>query len=99
LEYGLGAGYGFETTRDITITPLLEFVAWHVFDGYYTSATAAVQGAVPELSAAGINIANVKIGARISFHKHQSIYLGYGEAVTNSRWYKEILRLEYRYMF
>ena len=99
LEYGLGMGYQFKPKPEVAVTPLLEFVGWHVFDGYYTSATAAVQGAVPEVSAAGTNIVNVKIGARISFHKHQSIYLGYGEAVTNSRWYKEIMRLEYKYLF
>jgi hypothetical protein len=99
LEYGLGLGYRFETAPEISITPLLEFVGWHVFDGYYTSATAAVQGTLPELSAAGVNIVNVKAGFRISFHQHHSVYLGYGEALTNSRWYKEILRLEYRFLF
>jgi len=97
LEYGLGAGYRFDTTPETAITPLLEFVGWHVFDGYYTSATVVTP--TPELSAAGVNIVNVKAGARISFHQHHSVYLGYGEALTNSRWYKEILRVEYRYLF
>jgi hypothetical protein len=99
LEYGLGAGYRFTPGPAMQITPLIELVSWHVFGGFYTSPTAAVAGTLPELSAAGTDIANVKIGSRISFQEHQSLYLGFGEVMTNARWYKEILRIEYRYVF
>ena len=49
--------------------------------------------------ASGTNIVNLKIGARTSFGRHNSVYVGFGQAVTHSVWYEHIVRLEYRYSF
>jgi hypothetical protein len=92
LIYGIGAGYDFATVSESHITPVLEFVGWSVRGGFATTA------ANPVL-ASGTNIVNGKLGFRYSFHSHNSIYAGFGEAFTNAHWYKEILRLEYRYAF
>jgi hypothetical protein len=47
----------------------------------------------------GTNIVNIKAGARASIGSHNSIYVGFGQAVTHDIWYKHLVRLEYRYAF
>jgi len=49
--------------------------------------------------ASGINIVNIKVGARTFIGHHNSVYVGFGQAVTHDVWYKSIVRLEYRYSF
>ncbi|MBV9155203.1 MAG: hypothetical protein JO097_03015 [Acidobacteriaceae bacterium] len=89
LTYGLGASYDFVSGSDNHVTPVLEFVGWSVLSGFAT-------GPGP---ASGTNIVNAKLGVRFSIHNHNSIYVGFGHALTNAHWYEEILRLEYRYAF
>ena len=89
LTYGLGASYDFLSGSENHITPVLEFVGWSVLGGFAT-------GVGP---ASGTNIVNGKLGVRFSFHTHNSIYVGFGRALTNAHWYEDILRLEYRYAF
>jgi hypothetical protein len=50
-------------------------------------------------SASGDTIVNVKLGVRTYFCEHSDLYMGWGHAVTGSRWYEDIFRLEYRYRF
>jgi hypothetical protein len=50
-------------------------------------------------SATGDTIVNLKLGVRSYFGDHSDLYVGYGRAVTGSRWYEDIFRLEYRYKF
>jgi hypothetical protein len=50
-------------------------------------------------STAGITIANMKIGARLSTGIHHSFYAGYGRELTHSSWYTDIVRFEYRFAF
>ena len=45
------------------------------------------------------NILNLKGGARITIGSHNSIYAGYGRALTGLYWYLRVFRLEYRYSF
>jgi hypothetical protein len=90
LIYGLGGSYDFLSGSEKHITPVVEFVGWRVLSGFDTSTGH---------SASGTNIVNAKIGMRFSFHTHNSIYLGFGHVLTSALWYKEILRLEYRYAF
>ncbi len=89
LTYGLGASYDFLTGSENHVSPVLEFVGWSVRGGFST----------PDGAASGINIVNAKLGVRFSFRRHNSIYVGFGHALTDSHWYEEILRLEYRYAF
>jgi hypothetical protein len=67
-----------------------EVVGWRVFGGFKTP----TQG---EVDADGDNIVNLKLGARIGFDRKNSVYAGFGTALTDNVWYEEIIRLEYRY--
>ena len=59
-------------------------------DGNQTSAEGS--------DASGINIVNLKFGARAIFGQG-SVYAGYGHALTDHTWYDDIFRFEYRYSF
>jgi hypothetical protein len=72
--------------------PVVELVGWSVTGGFQT-------GAAGPTSASGTNIINVKIGTRMGFGGHSSLYVGYGGPVTSADWYNDIVRIEYRYSF
>jgi hypothetical protein len=91
--YGVGPSYKFVNNEQLQAAGVLELVGWNVRSGYVTGTTN------PNSSTAGVNIVNLKIGPRISWHGHQSIYFGYGIALTSQTWYHEIFRTEYRYAF
>jgi hypothetical protein len=99
FTYGIGPSYELYRGETVRITPVLELVGWRVIEGMETNP--ALIGIVkpPVQSADGINIVNMKIGARTSIGNHNSIYVGFGEALTHDIWYKHILRIEYRYTF
>lgn len=89
LTYGVGGSYQFVQRESTRVAGVLELVGWNVQGGMVT----------PPASTDGVNIVNLKIGPRISFAEHQSIYIGYGIALTSNTWYHEIFRTEYRYAF
>lgn len=91
LFYGIGPSYEVVRTPHVRLVPVVELVGWHVLGGL-------VQ--LPPLSSAdGTNIVNVKVGARVIFDDHSSMYAGWGTALTDQVWYKDIVRFEYRYAF
>ncbi len=47
----------------------------------------------------GDTIVNIKLGVRTYIGEHSDIYAGYGHPVTGSRWYEDIVRVEYRLHF
>ncbi len=49
--------------------------------------------------ASGTNIVNLKFGGRIGWKDYSSFYVGYGKALTDAKWYDDILRFEYRLLF
>jgi len=58
------------------------------------------QVVLPPVSPAdGSNIVNLKFGARAIFDNGSSIYAGWGHSLTDQIWYKNIVRIEYRYAF
>jgi len=93
LMYGLGPSYKLIDRDKYQVTPVLELVAWHVFSGLQTGSDNIVQ------SAAGINVFNVKLGARLNSGRGNSIYAGYGRALTSDIWYRNLFRIEYRRAF
>ncbi len=104
LRYGVGLGYTTHRTCDYSVTPIAEFVGWTVLDGAQTNL--ALPGAVED--ATGDTIVNVKLGVRVGFggqsdrvfnYQRNSVYIGYGRAMTGDVWYEDILRLEYRLLF
>jgi hypothetical protein len=88
--YGFGPSYQLVNRENIKFAPVVELFGWHVLGGMQTLANS---------DASGINIVNLKVGARTSFGRHNSVYVGFGQAVTHEVWYEHIVRAEYRYSF
>jgi hypothetical protein len=89
--YGIGPSYKLYNGEHFRLAPVIEFVGWTVTGGFQTGPGSP--------SASGINILNVKIGARMTFGRGSSLYVGYGKALTSADWYDQIVRVEYRYAF
>lgn len=93
LMYGVGPSYQLIVRDGYRLAPVLELVGWHVFGGLETNSANQVQ------SAAGTNIFNAKLGARLDFSGSNSIYAGYGRGLTSSIWYRNLFRIELRHSF
>ena len=93
LFYGIGPSYELVNTGSLRFAPVVELVGWHVLGGLQ-------QLGPPQFAVAadGTNIVNLKLGGRMAFGKN-SIYVGWGKALTDATWYDQILRFEYRYGF
>jgi hypothetical protein len=96
LFYGVGPSYQLYRGERVRIAPVVELVGWTVLGGFETVWLSATTIGV---SAAGTNIANIKIGARTTFGGGNSFYIGYGRAITNAVWYTDLVRAEYRHTF
>ena len=88
--YGIGPSYRIIDGEKFRLSPVVEFVGWNVTSGQQTGTPT---------DASGTNIVNLKIGARMSFKPKNSIYVGYGKALTSADWYDHIVRVEYRHTF
>jgi hypothetical protein len=106
LNYGLGASYALRQQSRVRITPVLELVGWKVTGGLASIVAPGPTGqpvvyVVPPNSAPafGSNIVNLKGGWRTFWGEHHSIYTGVGVELSHAGWYREILRIEYRYRF
>ncbi len=107
LNYGIGVGYEVYRKHDFRFVPVVEFVGWTMLNGYESIIAPinnpfATAGVVPlnhgVQQVGGQTIVNGKFGARFYFG-HNDIYIGYGQALTNQRWYNDIARVEYRFTF
>ncbi len=87
--YGIGPSYRVVNGEQFRLAPVIELVGWSVTGGLQTGPA----------SASGTNIVNFKIGARMGFRGHNSVYIGYGRPLTSAAWYDDILRVEYRHAF
>ena len=100
LEYGAGLGYIAVRSECFSITPMLEMVGWTFLGGQTLTPSGPV-------SASGDTIINFKPGVRIGLsdlyapagQQRHSVYMGWGHPLTGDRLYKDIYRLEYRYMY
>ena len=93
LFYGVGPSFELVNNGRFRFAPVIELVGWHVLGGLEQP------GAAIPPSAEGTNIVNLKFGARTTFDEKSSLYVGYGHALTDDRWYNNIIRFEYRYAF
>ncbi|HEX5474623.1 MAG TPA: hypothetical protein VFX12_08195 [Vicinamibacterales bacterium] len=97
LFWGIGPSFEVVSTSRVRFAPVVELVGWHVLGGFQTQIPGTAAGvAVP---ADGINIVNLKVGARTTIHDASSFYVGYGHKLTNVGWYDDVFRLEYRIGF
>jgi hypothetical protein len=97
IRYGVGFWYTVLQTCNWRVAPVAELVGWTVLSGKELEFLTPTSSAV--LDAAGDTIINAKLGARAWFGDHNSLYVGYGRALTGAVWYKDILRVEYRMSF
>lgn len=95
LRYGIGYSYDFGMAPGMQFTPIVELVGWTVLDGL-SSFSPDRTPANLVVSDANDTIVNLKIGARLKLDPNNSIYFGYGFALTDEVWYDDIFRLEYR---
>ena len=110
LIYGAGVGYDVYRNRNLCVTPIMECVGWTVLNGFesvadgpegvtFTSSGFPLPTSHFLQNASGDTIVNLKFGVRTYFGEHSDMYVGYGRAVTGDRWYRDIVRLEYRFRF
>ena len=99
--YGIGPSYTLINGERFRLAPVIELVGWNVTGGQQTGTPKAgvPHGCCMAFSASGVNVVNLKIGARMEFGGHSSLYVGYGKALTSADWYDQIVRVEYRYSF
>ena len=90
IHYGVGPSVDVYSNGDARVAAVVELFGWHVVDGFSTS-----EGFAP---VSGANIVNLKLGGRVAFGAN-SLYVGWGKALTDTTWYDQILRFEYRYGF
>jgi len=96
LFYGVGPSYQLYNGNHVRFAPVVELFGWNVRGGL---ATVELNGGPAVVDATGINVVNLKFGARTSIGRHSSFYVGYGRALTSDVWYTDIARAEYRYTF
>jgi hypothetical protein len=92
LVYGIGPSYVVYDDNGVRIAPVVELVGWRVLSGFKAPPDA-------DTDVSGTNIVNLKFGARFNFQTRNSLYVGYGHALTDDSWYDDIVRIEYRYSF
>ena len=100
LNYGVGLTYNLLVTDRYRVAPSTEFVGWTVLGGLKKTQTGMV---VP---ASGDTIVNFKVGATVALGNYLSptgptplndrlsLYMGYSRALTDDRWYRDMLRVE-----
>jgi hypothetical protein len=84
-----------------SVTPIVELVGWHVFDGLKFDPAQGVQ-----VSAANDAIVNLKLGVRVRttpccapWNKSNSLFIGYGLPLADEIWYEDIIRAEVTWAF
>ncbi len=104
--YGIGPSYLLVKKRRIQFAPVVEMFGWHVVGGLETppnpfppNTICTTAGDGCSAGAGGTDIVNLKFGGRVMFGTANSVYLGYGRALTSAAWYEDIVRLEYRRTF
>ena len=101
IRYGLGFGYDIPLVSGTVVTPVVEVVGWSVLGGLaLSSADGTPFGTTfPGFGyreVDGENIANLKFGLRFAFSNKNSLYVGYGAALTDDHWYDDVVRVEFR---
>jgi hypothetical protein len=99
VRYGVGLGYDLVDDCRYRLTPIAEVVGWTVLDGFATVTSDGTLATISVPEVDGDTIVNVKIGTRLTFGNGDSLYAGYGRALTGDTWYDDVLRIEYRTAF
>jgi len=107
--YGVGPSYKLIDGEHFKLAPVVELFGWHVLSGLAAlgpfpappancgTTDGTTIGCSDDVS--GTNIINMKAGIRMSLGGRNSVYAGFGQAVTHAVWYEHIIRFEYRRSF
>jgi hypothetical protein len=95
LYYGIGPSVDVYQSSRVRFGPVVELVGWHILSGLQTVDDDDEVG----IDASGINIINIKFGARVTWNDTNTIYGGWGRALTDQQWYRDLFRFEYRRTF
>ncbi len=98
LQYGLGASYRLSPDCEPPrLSAVGEFVGWTVLNG---GSAITLPGPVTQfVDATGDTIVNAKVGLRWRLSECWDLYGGYGHALTEQEWYRDIVRIELRQTF
>jgi hypothetical protein len=97
LRYGLGLRYDAWRSEECRFAPVAEAIGWCVLGG--RESTVLPSGLPRVRDAAGTNVVNLKLGARLDLGDRAGLYAGYGWALTGDRWYSDIVRIEFRWLY
>lgn len=89
ITFGVAPTFDAYTSGNVHVAPVVEVVGWRVLDGYSTYDGAAANGTT---------IVNLNIGARV-VRGINSVYVGWGKALTDATWFANALRVELRHGF
>jgi len=92
LYYGIGPSVDAFDNGKVRFSPVVELVGWHVLKGFETKTLLTPVGGDAE----GVNVVNLKFGARTTVNDSGSFYVGFGWHLTDAVWYDKIWRFEYR---
>jgi hypothetical protein len=103
IRYGVGLSYHLYSGPSFRVTPVGEVVGWTCLSGKELD----LESPGGFTNAVGDTIVNLKIGARLALGdgvspgwlNQSDLYVGYGHAVTNDIWYRNIVRAEFRLRF
>lgn len=97
IRYGLGLRYNLWCWGDCRLAPIVEAIGWYCLNGNESRLIAP--GVVSVRDATGISVVNLKVGVRLDLGERAGLYVGYGRAVTGDRWYSDIVRAEFRWLY
>ena len=97
VRYGLGLRYNLWDDGYWRLAPTAEAIGWTVLDG--RESRLLPDGRVATLDSDGTTVVNVKLGARLDVGEQAGLYAGYGRAVTGGRWYRDVFRVEFRWLY
>ncbi|HJZ91625.1 MAG TPA: hypothetical protein VKE40_12190 [Gemmataceae bacterium] len=97
VRYGLGLRYNLWDNGDWRFAPIVEAIGWSVLDG--RESRLMPDGTTAVLDAGGTTAVNLKLGARLDMGERTSLYAGYGRALTGERWYRDVVRVEFRWLY
>jgi hypothetical protein len=97
IRYGIGISYGSSCRDEFWVRPVIELVGWTVLSGKEAVVISAGDTLIRD--AGGETIVNVKFGLRCGLGSRADLYAGYGRPLTGDSWYKDTLRIEFRWWF
>lgn len=96
LRYGLGLSYGHPAADVVWLAPVIEVVGWSIQDA---RALAVAPGFVGIEEVSGQTIVNAQAGLRVGFGLNADLYAGYSRCLTGPTWYRDMVRVELRWLY